>query len=96
MAKFFAAVGLTGGGDANLDGIRITDNNVEENDICLAVDPSLKTFSAYLFKATGAPAEDSPDYILPDYSTGTTPYAGDGYWEVLDYQNFITITTTTT
>ena len=92
----FGAVGLTGGGDANLDGIRITDNGVVANDMCIAVDVALMTVSIYLFKATGAPAENSPDYIIPDYSTGTTPYAGTGYWEILDYQNFLTITTTTT
>ena len=89
MSQIFGAVGLTGGGDTALDGIRITDNSVVANDICLAVDTSGPTVSVYMFNAFEPPEEDSPNYIIPDYSTGTTPYTGDGYWQICDYQNVV-------
>ena len=96
MSKIYGAVGIVGGGDYELDGIRVTDNNLQENDVCIAVNPAQKTFSVYIFHTSGAPAENFPNYIIPDYATGTTPYTGDGYWEILDAQSFSWMTTTTT
>ena len=94
--KVFAAYGLTGGGDANLDGLRVTDAGLTTGDICLAIDdtlgegnPNNQKVSVYVFHvyAESAPAENNPNYIAPDYSTGTTAYTGLGRWVIQSYQN---------
>lgn len=98
--KVFAAYGLTGGGDANLDGLRVTDAGLTSGDLCIAVDgtpaadPRNNTgVSVYMFHVytSEPPVEFSPNVIMPDYSTGTTAYTGNGRWILQDYQDTVLV-----
>lgn len=94
--KFFAAGLLIGGFDDAVDGIRVIDDGVTNGDLCLAIwqggAPEEDVCIMYKYKDDWAevPEPDDQNYIMPDYSTGTTPYTGDGRWYAMNFGGIVT------